>query len=230
MAHSKEQGWEYKNCRFSGKLISAIEFLNQNAEETIHISEVKKAIHFAKRHHGDQMRESGLPFYSHPIEVAYMCLRYIYKTDVIVTAILHDVVEDTDVTIDMIKEEFGPRVAEMVSMLTRDRDDGEKLSIEEIFSNIYAKNDKEVMLIKLLDRLHNLETLHVKSSEKQLHTTKETLKNFLILAEVIERPDISDILYSECRRINESIESPDDFQELGQDFKQTSPFSQKNSH
>lgn len=230
MTNFDEPGWEYKNCRFSSKLISAIEFLNQTAEETIHISEVNKAIYFAKRYHGAQMRDSGLPFYSHPIEVAYMCLRYIYKTDVIVAAILHDVVEDTDATIDMIRADFGSRVAEMVSMLTRDKDDGRKLSIEEIFSNIYAKNDKEVMLIKLIDRIHNLETLHVKTSEKQLHTTKETLKNFLILAEVIERPDISDILYNECTRINQSLGTSDDFQELGQDFKAASPFSQKSSH
>lgn len=223
-------GWEYKNCRFSGKLISAIEFLNQKAEQTIHISEVNKAIYFAKRHHGCQMRQSGVPFYSHPIEVAYMCLKYIYKTEVIVAAILHDVVEDTDATLEMIRADFGSRVAEMVDLLTRDKECGKKLSIEEIFEDIYKKGDKEVMLIKLLDRIHNLDTLHVKSSEKQLDTSRETLKNFLILAEAIEKPELSELIYNKCSDINRELLPEDNFRKLGDGFKLPAPSSQSILH
>lgn len=68
----------------------------------------------------------------------------------------------------MIHDAFGQRIAEMVDMLTRDRPDGTKLSIEEILKNAYQKRDKEVLLIKLIDRLHNMQTIGVKFVDKQI--------------------------------------------------------------
>lgn len=174
--------------------------------------------------------KSGAPFYSHPLEVAYMCLKYIFKTEVIVAAILHDVVEDTDVTIEMVKVDFGWRVAEMVEMLTRDKEDGRKLSIEELFESIYQKGDEEVMLIKLLDRIDNLDTLYIKSSEKQLQTSKETLKNFLILAEIIGKPELSELIYHKCSDINKNLRPKDNFHKLGEEFRLPSPSSQSILH
>ena len=230
MKKHEELGWEYKSCRYSSKLISAIEYLNMNAEKTVHISAVNKAIYFAKRYHSMQMRQSGLPYYSHPLEVAYMSLKYVFEEGVIIASILHDTIEDTEATLEIIENEFGFRIAEMVEMLTRDKSDGRKLSIEQIFDDIFKRDDKEVMLIKILDRLHNLETIHVKSSEKQLHTTQETLKNFLILAEIIERPDLSELLYHRCSDINKELSSESEFYSLGEGFRLPVPFSQRILH
>jgi len=91
---------------------------------------------------------------------------YKLKTDVIVASILHDIVEDTEVTVEMIHGSFGQRIAEMVDGLTRDRPDGTKLTVEEIITNAYNRGDKEILLIKLLDRVHNANTVLVKSPDK----------------------------------------------------------------
>ena len=88
--------------------------------------EVKKGIYYAKKYHGSQMRQSGEPYYSHPIEVAYMLAQYtaleiprLFRTDMIVTALLHDTIGDIQLTKKMIAYIFGSQVASQVEELTR---------------------------------------------------------------------------------------------------------------
>ena len=107
---------------------------------------------------------------------------YKLKTDVIVASILHDIVEDTEVTVGMIIDNFGQRIAQMVDKLTRDRPDGSKLSVQEVINNAYYKKDNEVLLIKLFDRLHNVQTIGSMSTEKTKKITDETLKKFITLS------------------------------------------------
>jgi GTP pyrophosphokinase len=111
-----------------------------------------------------------------------MISEYKLKTDVIVASILHDIIEDTPVTAGMILDNFGWRITEMVDRLTRDRPDGTRLSVEEILSNAYEFKDEEVLLIKLLDRLHNLSTLDAITAEKKQKIALETLSSFLAIA------------------------------------------------
>ena len=92
---------------------------------------------------------------------------------------MHDVVEDSETTVGMIVDAFSWRIAEMVDRLTRDRPDGSKLSVEEILNNAYAKDDKEVLLIKVVDRLHNIQTIEAQVIEKQKKTSIQTLSAFL---------------------------------------------------
>jgi (p)ppGpp synthase/HD superfamily hydrolase len=146
------------------------------------------------KYHGDQKRKSGEPFYSHPLEVAYMISDYNLKTDVIVTSILHDIVEDTEVTVGMIHGTFGKRIGEMVDMLTRDRPDGSKLSIEQVLNKIYEKQDEEVLLIKLFDRLHNLDTLDSTTLQKQLGTKLETVSLFPLVCIFLDSIDFDELL------------------------------------
>lgn len=82
----------------------------------------------------------------------------------------------------MILDQFGWRIAEMVDRLTRDRSDGSKLSVAEILNNAYRKNDKEVLLIKLIDRVHNANTVTVKTPQKIQKLVEKTLANFIVLA------------------------------------------------
>jgi (p)ppGpp synthase/HD superfamily hydrolase len=169
-----------KPCQYSTRLIERLKSLD--TEKKLDFDLIHKAIYWAKKYHDGQFRKSGEPFYTHPLEVAYMLSEYKLKTDVIVTAILHDIVEDTGVTAGMILDEFGRRIEEMVDRLTRDRPDGSKLSVEEILNNAYKKNDQEVLLIKVVDRLHNMQTIGAKSPEKIKNTLIQTFQRFVSLS------------------------------------------------
>ena len=169
-----------ESCQYSTRLIEKLESLD--TKNILDFDLINKAIYWAKKYHGDQKRKSGEPYYSHPLEVAYMISEHNLKTDVIVASILHDIVEDTEVTVGMIIDNFSWRIAEMVDRLTRDRPDGTKLSIEQILNNAYQKQDKEILLIKLFDRLHNLTTLDAMTDEKKKKIALETLSSFLAIA------------------------------------------------
>ena len=164
-------------CQYSTRLIERLKSLD--TENLLDFDLINKAIYWAKKYHDGQFRKSREPFYTHPLEVAYMISEYNLTTNVIVTSILHDIVEDTQVIAGMILDEFGRRIEEMVDRLTRDRPDGSKLSVEEILNNAYEKEDKEVLLIKVIDRLHNMQTLEVKKIEKQQKTVSQTIDNFI---------------------------------------------------
>lgn len=185
-----------KNCEHSIRLINRLKKIDK--QNKLDFELINRAIYWAKKYHDGQFRKSGEPFYTHPLEVAYMVSEYSVKTDVIVTSILHDIVEDTEVTVGMIVDEFGWRIGEMVDRLTRDRPDGSKLSVQEILLGAYEKKDKEVLLIKCIDRLHNIQTLGVKSQEKINKTVEETLVNFIFLSEYLELPYISRIIKRIC--------------------------------
>ena len=180
------------SCKYSIRLIEKLKLLDTNG--VLDFGLINKAIYFAKKYHDGQLRKSGEPFYSHPLEVAYMISDYNLKTDVIAASILHDVVEDTEVTINMILETFGERVAEMVNRLTRDRPDGTKLSVKEIIRMAYKNGDKEVLLIKIFDRLHNLQNIHFLTADKQIKVAKETLNTVLLAATYLEDINIEFII------------------------------------
>lgn len=164
-------------CYYSTRLIEKLESLD--TKNKLDFTLINKSIYWTKKYHNGQFRKSGDPFYTHPLEVAYMVSDYNSKTDVIVTSILHDIVEDTEVTVEMILDSFGWRIAEMVDRLTRDRPDGSKLSVREILNNAYDKQDKEVLLIKIIDRLHNIQTIGSMSDKKIEKTVTETLTSFI---------------------------------------------------
>ena len=168
------------SCKYSIRLIEKLKLLD--TQNVLDFELINKAIYWARKYHSDQKRKSGEPYYFHPLAVAYMISDYNLKTDIIAASILHDLVEDTEVTVDMMQGTFGERIAEMVDRLTRDRPDGTKLTVEQVLNNAYHLKDKEVLLIKLFDRLHNIQTIGGLSVEKTEKATKETLKNFITLS------------------------------------------------
>jgi len=179
-------------CKYSIRLIEKLK--SSDTKNILNFDLINKAIYWAKKYHGNQKRKSGEPYYTHPLEVAYMVSEYKLKTDVIAVSILHDIVEDTEVTVEMIEGTFGQRIAEMVDRLTRDRPNGTKLSVEEILNNAYHLKDKEVLLIKLFDRLHNIQTIKSQSPEKQEKICKETIKHMLLTCLYIENKTLADTL------------------------------------
>ena len=181
-------------CQYSIRLIEKLKSLD--TKNILDFDLINKAIYWAKKYHGDQKRKSGEPYYSHPLEVAYMISEHNLKTDVIVASILHDIIEDTEVTAGMIFDNFGQRIAQMVDMLTRDRPDGTKLTIEEIITNAYQKKDKEVLLIKLIDRLHNIQNIESINSKKQKELAEETLNDIIITTTIWQNLNLETELIS----------------------------------
>ncbi len=167
-------------CNYSIRLIEKLKSLD--TKNVLDFEIINKAVYWARKYHGDQKRKSGELYYTHPLEVAYMVSDYNLKTNVIVASILHDIIEDTEVTVEMIQSTFGHRIAEMVDRLTRDRPDGTKLSIKEIINGAYQLKDREVLLIKLFDRLHNIQTIESVGAGKAKQTINETVKQFITLS------------------------------------------------
>jgi (p)ppGpp synthase/HD superfamily hydrolase len=183
-------------CKYSIRLLEKLKSLN--TQNVLDFELINKAIYWAKKYHDGQFRKSGEPFYSHPLEVAYMLSDYNLKTDVITASILHDIIEDTEVTVEMIQDTFGERIAEMVDRLTRDRPDGSKLSIKELLNNAYEQRDQEVVLIKLIDRLHNIRTIESMSAKKIENIISETLINFITSSMYLGLLEVEQQLTKSC--------------------------------
>ena len=186
-------------CKYSLRLTEKLKSLDtQNA---LDFKLINKAIYFARKYHADQKRKSGELYYTHPLEVAYMISDYNLKTDVIVASILHDIIEDSEITVEIIQDGFGKRIAEIVDRLTRDRPDGTKLTVEEIINNAYHKKDKEVLLIKLFDRLHNIQTIESIKTEKQKKIAEETLKYVAIISTEFDDISLEEYIYMSSYKI-----------------------------
>ncbi|WP_375332769.1 HD domain-containing protein [Candidatus Tisiphia endosymbiont of Psammoecus bipunctatus] len=194
----------YQSCAYAERLLNELILLNEKVKQPIDMYEVKKGIYYAKKYHGSQMRQSGEPYYSHPIEVAYMVAQYtaleiprLFRTDIIVTALLHDTIEDTPLTEKMIAYIFGSQVASQVQDLTRVKPHG-KISSAETLDLLIQQKKHDVALIKLFDRIHNLETVGVKSPEKIKKIIEETVIHFVTLAIHLEIPTITKQIIELC--------------------------------
>jgi GTP diphosphokinase / guanosine-3',5'-bis(diphosphate) 3'-diphosphatase len=144
---------------------------------------------FAMKAHGAQTRASGDPYFSHPLEVAGICTNYRLDTASIVTALLHDTVEDTGATISEIRSLFGPEVARLVdgvTKLNRIELQSEHSRQAENFRKLVLamSEDIRVLLVKLADRLHNMRTLRfLNDHEKRRRIASETMDIYAPLAE-----------------------------------------------
>jgi len=148
---------------------------------------IKKAFHISAEAHQDMRRKSGEPYIYHPLEVAYICITEIgLGTTSIVAALLHDVVEDTDWTLDQIEVEFGPKVTQIIDGLTKMTGTFEYGSSQqaENFRKMLLtiSEDLRVILVKLADRLHNMRTLASMPRNKQLKIASETIFIYAPLA------------------------------------------------
>ena len=150
---------------------------------------LNRAYVFAMRAHGSQMRASGDPYFSHPLEVAGILTTYKLDCASIVTALLHDTIEDTDTTAEEIEAQFGQEVAQLVEGVTKLAQielNPESDSQAENFRKfvLAMSEDIRVLLVKLADRLHNMRTLqYIKDSEKRRSIALETMEIYAPLAE-----------------------------------------------
>ena len=148
---------------------------------------IQKAYSYALTHHGEQVRKSGEPYIIHPVDVAYTIADLGLDEKTICAALLHDIVEDTDVTYEDIKNEFGEEIAEMVDGVTKLKQI-QYASIEEHQVENYRKmflamgKDIRVIIIKLADRLHNMRTLEFLRRDRQIAIAQETMQLYAPLA------------------------------------------------
>ncbi len=145
----------------------------------------------AMQAHGQQTRENGDPYITHPLAVADILAGYRLDTASIVTALLHDVIEDTPVTLAELDRRFGPAISGLVdgvTKLTRLELQSDRTKQAENFRKLVLAMSKDirVLLVKLADRLHNMRTLHyVQSPERRLRIARETMEIYAPLAERI---------------------------------------------
>lgn len=175
-------------CCYSDRLLSKISLLNVKANNTLDIVKITQAIYYAKKYHGVQKRKSGEPYYSHPIEVAYIMLDWSLNSELIIAALLHDIVEDTEFSLEKITFLFNHNISQLVSKVTKLNDsiNTYQLTEEEIVLKlICGKQSKEAILIKLIDRLHNLRTIRHMPQIKQKKKASETLRIYVPLAKYL---------------------------------------------
>lgn len=166
-----------------------------DGEKQYDLSKIVSAYEKAALCHKDQKRDSGEPYITHPLAVAYILLGLGMDTDTICAALLHDVVEDTDCTLDEIRKQFGTDVAMLVNGVTKLKNipsiSKEEQKAENIRKIILAMaEDIRVIIIKLCDRLHNMRTLKYCNESKRRVISLETMN---IYAPIAHRLGISSI-------------------------------------
>ena len=165
------------------KLTDAIEKSNKSYD----LERIKAAFTMARQAHKGQMRSSGDPYISHPIEVAIILVGLGMDSDTIIGGILHDVVEDTSITLEDIQKRFGGDVADLVDGVTKLANIPYSSRAEQQAENVRKMllamaKDVRVVIIKLADRLHNMRTLDYRTPEKQRVKSLETMEIYAPLA------------------------------------------------
>tara|TARA_B100000575_G_scaffold287924_1_gene287055 strand:+ start:1884 stop:4007 length:2124 start_codon:yes stop_codon:yes gene_type:complete len=159
-------------------------YLKNSEKEKVHI-----ALKLSENAHSNQLRKSGDPFIIHPLEVAKILTSIKLDGDSIAAGLLHDTVEDTDLSIDEINIKFGKQISDLVQGLTKISKFSLKAKNQKFGENykkliLATTQDLRVILVKLADRLHNMRTLnYIKNNSKQTTTALETLEVYAPLAQ-----------------------------------------------
>lgn len=182
---------------------------------------IRAAFEMAAEAHQKQRRKSGEPYILHPIEVARICVEEIgLGPTAVICALLHDVVEDTDVSLKEIHDQFGDRVALIVDGLTKldGLHDSESPQAENLSKVLKAMvSDVRVVLIKMADRLHNLRTIKSMAHHKQIKIAAETTSIYAPLAHRLGLYKIKNEFQDICLKITH----PEEYHELAEKLSQT---------
>jgi GTP diphosphokinase / guanosine-3',5'-bis(diphosphate) 3'-diphosphatase len=183
---------------------------------------IKRCYEFAENAHTNQKRDSGDPYITHPAWIAKVAIQLHIGEEAVLAALLHDCVEDTDITIDQIASEFGDEVALLVSGLTEVAKKTKGIEINKTSIELFRKflfssvDDVRVLILRLIDKLHNGLTIEYISPERQLKYAKNVLRVYGPVAEYVGlhffKKMIEDIAFQivypkESKELKEMIES-----------------------
>ena len=174
---------------------SELESILESSNNNYDMDKIRKAYKFAEKSHGDQRRESGIPYILHPTSVACIVAELGMDTDSICSALLHDVVEDTPVTFQEVEKLFGQDVANLIDGVTKiskiPYSTREQQQAENIRKMLIAMaNDIRVIIIKLADRLHNMRTMDCMPEQ---HCRDKSHENMQVFAPIAHRLGIKTI-------------------------------------
>jgi len=182
----------------------------KNSNPDIDLAVIQKAYLFANVAHEGQQRLSGEPYIVHPLEVGIILAGFKLDTDTIAAALLHDTVEDTGTTLDMIEKAFGEEVARLVdgvtkisSIKSRTKATAQAATLRKML--IATVKDIRVIIIKLADKLHNMRTIMFQPPETQTRVAKETLDIYAPLARRLGMSKISSELEDLAFRVLEPV-------------------------
>ncbi len=180
------------------ELIKLIRLYNNNEEE---IKKIEMAYDYAEHAHEGMYRDSGEPYITHPVAVAVMLIERHADADTICAALLHDTLEDTKATKEEIADLFGSEVAKLVDGVTKitnfnNKTSDNRATKRKLITSINA--DVRIIIIKLLDRLHNMKTLSYKSLESQKRNAMETLEIYTHIANYLGEYEIKEQLEDLC--------------------------------
>ena len=181
------------------------------------ISDVKKAYDYASYLHNGQVRQSGEPYISHPLNVAYILSEMHADSDTVCAGLLHDTLEDTNIKKEDIAHDFNQNIANLVDGVTKlakmnfsSKQDQNYANTRKIITGI--TDDVRIIIIKLADRLHNMRTLQFKSEFKQKENALETMEIFVPLAYYIGAYRIK----SELEDLSLKYLKPDVYKRIGE--------------
>jgi GTP diphosphokinase / guanosine-3',5'-bis(diphosphate) 3'-diphosphatase len=211
LVRSKEE----RNTRaLQSRFLELVEKVRQ-ARPSSDIELLRRAFDFAAEQHRSQLRKSGEPYLSHPLEVAHILADMKLDVTTLGAALLHDVVEDTRISTARVAERFGPEIARLVEGVTKisrlDLLAPEARQAENVRKMLLAMvNDVRVVVVKLADRLHNMRTLGFLSADKQERIARETLE---IYAPIAHRLGMG-LIRGELEDLAFSYLEPEAYQEL----------------
>ncbi|MCL2566804.1 MAG: RelA/SpoT family protein [Alphaproteobacteria bacterium] len=182
------------------------DFLNklEDYKDKLDINLIKEAMMFAEQAHNGQLRKSNKPYITHPLNIAYELMQYSFDSHMVAASLLHDVIEDTDITEQILCEKFGKDITEMVIGLTKlakySFESKEEAKVENLRKFILSFiGDIRVLIIKIFDRLDNIRTLkYIEKIEKRKRIARETLDIYAPLAQRLALNSIKDELEDGC--------------------------------
>ncbi|NOY56270.1 MAG: bifunctional (p)ppGpp synthetase/guanosine-3',5'-bis(diphosphate) 3'-pyrophosphohydrolase [Actinobacteria bacterium] len=164
---------------------------------------IRRAYELGRRQHEGQIRQTGDPYITHPVAVTEILAGYGLDTETLCAALLHDTVEDTDLTVEEVREQFGEEVASLIDGVTKldrikfgSREEAQAATIRKMV--IALARDVRVLLIKLADRLHNLRTIWPFPEEKQQRIARESLDVYAPLAHRLGVQEIKHEMEDRC--------------------------------
>jgi len=185
---------------YEDKLMDKLRGANEIIEEPVDLAQVQKAIHYAKKYHAEQKQSADEPHYTRPLAIAYMTANHCLTTEAIVVAILHDVVANTDLTLAIVAQEFGPIIAEQIDAFNKLSIDYTPASIETV-KRMFEERDTDLLVIKLVSNLYDLRTSSSQPMWQRKEAALQSLENYLPLVAYMELREIEEELVALCQNI-----------------------------